>query len=66
MVHGGPALSSVDEIKLPPSILTPRAEPLRNGTSTGSLGLGEHGRPYGHGLFVAPSLCGFLNTSDEE
>ena len=66
MVDGGPALSSIDEIKLPPSILTPRAEPLRNGTSTGSLGLGEPGNPHGHGLVAVPSLCGFLNTSDEE
>jgi hypothetical protein len=66
MVHGGPALSSVDEIKLPPSILIPKTEPLRNGASTGSLRLGEPGSSHGHGLFVAPSLCGFSSTSDEE
>ena len=67
ILHGGSALSSIDESKPPPSFLTPKTEPLRNGASTGFLGLGEPvpGRSYGHGLFVVPSLRGFLNSSDE-
>ena len=66
MVHGGPALSFVDEIKLPPSILTPRTRTAAKRRVHWVPWADEPGSSHDHGLFVASSLGRFSSTSDEE